>query len=302
MMTERDTILRWQALAEKIQPGSTLVSHRSLSGGVSAQTSAIEIAHPDGTVERLVARMHGEIDRAANPHIARDEFHLLSLLKQHGLAVPAPRFLDDSCEIFPLPVLVIEMVDGQPDLDPDDARDHAIQAARELARIHTIPDSPELSFLPHPGINIPPAPEKLDISMHEDRIREPLEAHRPERQINSSTLLHGDYWPGNFLWKDDRLVAVVDWEDARVGDPLSDLANARLEQYFNHGRKAMEAFTEHYLSLNDLDLSHLAWWELRCALNFCGKISGWGLDEDEESRIRRRHSRLVERVLERLPG
>ncbi len=40
-------------------------------------------------------------------------------------------------------------------------------------------------------------------------------------------LLHGDLWPGNVLWQDGRLVAVVDWEDGAVGAPLIDVASAR---------------------------------------------------------------------------
>jgi aminoglycoside phosphotransferase (APT) family kinase protein len=36
------------------------------------------------------------------------------------------------------------------------------------------------------------------------------------------SLLHGDYWPDNTLWRDGRLVCVIDWEDAALGDPLAD--------------------------------------------------------------------------------
>ena len=32
-------------------------------------------------------------------------------------------------------------------------------------------------------------------------------------------LLHGDYWPGNVLWQQGRLAAVLDWEDAALGGP-----------------------------------------------------------------------------------
>jgi aminoglycoside phosphotransferase (APT) family kinase protein len=39
-------------------------------------------------------------------------------------------------------------------------------------------------------------------------------------------LLHGDFWPGNALWRDGALVAILDWEDAAIGDPLADVANA----------------------------------------------------------------------------
>ncbi len=291
----------WQRLAERIAPGSQLISHRELAGGVSAQTSAIEFAHPDGEIERLVVRMHGEVDRAANPQIARDEFRLLELLKQQGLAVPAPRFLDDSCQIFPLPLLVIELIDGSEDAAPERDIEFTAQAARQLARIHAIGDSPQLAFLPRQRPVVPAPSRKLDAKLGEERIRTALDANLPARQINGNTLLHGDYWPGNLLWNDGQLVAVIDWEDARVGDPLADLANARLEIHLDRGRKAMERFTAGYLALTDLDISNLAWWDLLAALHPCGRMAGWGLDKRETTRFVRRHARFVDRAIERLP-
>ena len=37
-------------------------------------------------------------------------------------------------------------------------------------------------------------------------------------------LLHGDYRLPNLKWQDGEISGVLDWELARVGDPLSDLA------------------------------------------------------------------------------
>lgn len=57
------------------------------------------------------------------------------------------------------------------------------------------------------------------------RISDWLEAHRPADQ--PSTLCHGDYKLDNLLFAVDappRLLAVVDWEMAAIGDPLVDLA------------------------------------------------------------------------------
>jgi aminoglycoside phosphotransferase (APT) family kinase protein len=51
-----------------------------------------------------------------------------------------------------------------------------------------------------------------------------LEAHRPPEQ--APTLFHGDYKLDNVLFATDappRLLAVVDWEMASIGDPLLDL-------------------------------------------------------------------------------
>jgi aminoglycoside phosphotransferase (APT) family kinase protein len=42
------------------------------------------------------------------------------------------------------------------------------------------------------------------------------------------TLCHGDYRLGNFMIRDDRLVAVFDWELVHIGDPVSDIAYSAL--------------------------------------------------------------------------
>ena len=70
-------------------------------------------------------------------------------------------------------------------------------------------------------------------------------------------LVHGDYWPGNILWRDGRIVAVVDWEDAAVGEPLADLANCRLEILWSFGIEAMNDFTDDYRSLMTVDFTNL---------------------------------------------
>ena len=37
------------------------------------------------------------------------------------------------------------------------------------------------------------------------------------------TLVHGDYHPGNMLFRDNQVVAILDWEIAEIGQPLLDL-------------------------------------------------------------------------------
>ena len=66
----------------------------------------------------------------------------------------------------------------------------------------------------------------------------------PLPRRNLPALLHGDYWPGNVLWEDGRLAAIIDWEDASVGDPLVDVSNARLEILWVFG-PSVEEFTRH---------------------------------------------------------
>ncbi len=40
--------------------------------------------------------------------------------------------------------------------------------------------------------------------------------------IDGSVLVHGDYWLGNMLVDDDRIVGIIDWETAHRGSPVQD--------------------------------------------------------------------------------
>jgi len=53
-----------------------------------------------------------------------------------------------------------------------------------------------------------------------------LSAHQPSLPIEEQVLVHGDYKVGNFIWRDDQIVALLDWEMTTVGDPMRDLGYA----------------------------------------------------------------------------
>lgn len=291
----------FRQLIERIDPQSTLLRTRRLAGGVSAEITAFEVARPDGQKTKLVVRRHGDGDRAHSPRVARDEFTLLQVARAHGLAVPAPIWIDESCELFPTPVLVVEYVEGETDFAPADLAGYLAQMAAELAKIHRVKESPDLAFLPRQDKALGQRPADRDTSLSEDRIRGALESAWPLPQVNEATLLHGDYWPGNILWRDGKLVAVVDWEDARVGDPLADLGNCRLEVLWAFGVDAMDDFTDRYLAATAIDPASLPYWDLCAALRPCGKLAQWGLDAATEQRMRERHRMFVERALGALP-
>jgi aminoglycoside phosphotransferase (APT) family kinase protein len=291
-----------QTLVRRLNPQFRLRRAYRLTGGVSAQVTALEVECPDGAVRRMIVRQHGAADLRANPHIARDEYRLLQIAQTHGIAVPAPYACDDTCDLFPAPVLVIEYVEGDTDFAPEDVDGYLMQAATQLAKIHRVRDSPELAFLPRQDGRIAECLAQRDHALNEGGIRDALEAAGSPIQTNASVLLHGDYWPGNLLWRDGRLVAVIDWEDARVGDPLSDLGNARMEMLFFLGHDALETFTRHYLAQSAIDTTNLPYWDLRAALRPCGRLATWGLSPTMEATIRSRHRAFVERALEQIVG
>jgi aminoglycoside phosphotransferase (APT) family kinase protein len=299
VIEDNQQLQAFQALIAQFAPGSRLTSVRPMTGGISSQTTALAFTRPDGTDDRAIVRQHGAVDRAHNPDIARDEFRLLDIVRTHGVAAPAPIHVDASCTHFPVPVIVIEFVEGEPGLP---VGDHEIepsieQAAAQLALIHRIADSPDLAFLPRRGRGYGDPPATLDLSMQEGLIRDALAAAQLPEPGNPPTLLHGDFWPGNLLWKDGILTAVIDWEDAAVGDPLADLGNIRLELLWAAGPEAMEQFTDRYQLHSGLALAKLPYWDLVAALRPCGQLGDFGLDAETEQRWRELHRTFVDEAL-----
>lgn len=296
---------KFARVVRRIDPRSKLLRAWPLTGGVSAQMTALEIERADGRAQKMIVRLHGEIDRKNNPQIAADEFRLLQLLRAAGLPVPEPYYLDTSGEIFSIPYIVIEYIEGKTEFAPADISDYIRQFTNYLSRIHQV-DCAEMdvSFLPPAERRydrlLSKRPPVLEESLDEGQVRDVLEAAWPLPRSNALALLHGDYWPGNILWRDGQLVAVVDWEDAVVGDPLADLANSRIELLWAVGSDAMQQFTRQYQSLNAIDFTNLPYWDLCAALRKTTQISQWGLDAALEKTMRAGLRLFIDQAFERL--
>lgn len=269
-MTDDTTQVFWQ-IASKFYPDCTLQRVRNLSGGVSAQMTALEL-----DTHTVVVRQHGLADRTRNPKIARDEFNLLAQLQSAGLPVPTPYHLDTSCEILRTPYLIIELVNGKTVFEPTDVDDYLRQFAAMLARIHQV----DLS--------------SVDVSSL--RKQNPLDI-----ACRAPALVHGDYWMGNVLWRDGELIAVVDWEDAAIGDPLADLGNARLEVLWALGKDAMHTFTTHYrAAMPHLEYGILPQWDLQLAQKVAGQFTAWAADEAAAKTMLERHEWFIQQATSQL--
>jgi aminoglycoside phosphotransferase (APT) family kinase protein len=268
---------KFEQLIQIIGPQSKLLRTWPLKGGISAEMTAFEIEDADGHISRMIFRQPSKQTLERNPNAAEDEFKVLQLTKSLGLATPAPNYLDQSGTIFPTPYLVIEYIDGKPEFSPNPGADFIFQFAKHLAKIHGADCSNrDISFLPRQENKCAELSRKslvnLDESLDDGRIRAALEEILSLPQRNASALLHGDYWPGNILWRDDTLVAVIDWEDAKLGDPLIDFAISRLDILTIFGLDAMQSFTHHYQSLMDIDYTDLPYWDLCAALRLARLI------------------------------
>lgn len=299
----------YQRLVERIEPGGRPLRARPLAGGVSAQVTAVDLQAPDGQVKTLVLRCHGAADRRQNPNIAADEFALLTKLHHAGLPVPQPRYLDRHGELLGCPGLVVDYIAGRPEGRPAALAARAGELAAALARIHVV-DAGDLGFLPDKGHRVgrwlaagPPAvshPHPAAATAAWAALRKAPRWPGP----NGKTLLHGDFWPGNLLWREGRLSGIIDWEDACLGDPLADLANSRLELLWacDGNTDAVADFTRHYLALRASDRAPatLPYWDLYATLEKGPKIQGWGLDQATELRMRRDLGWFLDQALAKL--
>jgi aminoglycoside phosphotransferase (APT) family kinase protein len=277
--SERDSVL--SAIVSAVAPGGRLVGSTAFPGGLSSEMILVEAERADGVRQQFVVRRA----RGERGSISMEvEYRLLRTLWTGGLPVPEPLFFDRLGAGFERPYMVLAYVDGSPRVTEEDGVETARRLAELLVAIHTIDGSaPELNELPRRDATVSRVLEQrtegsADASMQEDRILEVLRAHWPPAPPARPSLLHCDLWLGNVLWSGSDVVAVIDWENAHVGDPLADLAITRLECAWSFGRDAVASLTEHFVARSGADLGGLALWDLAAARRPAGEVSAWAAD------------------------
>lgn len=268
------------ALLKALAPAYRAAHITPMTGGICADVFDLQLTHADHTCERLVVRHHPTDGQAEGITIPQ-EYALLSALHDAGLPVPRPRLL------WPPDTLVMQHIEGTTQL-PHDA---PAQLASALARIHAqrgaalhgLPDREDPTPLIHRALDDAglPAPDAA--------------APPAER-----CLLHGDLWPGNVLWHHGAIAAILDWEDAAIGDPLSDLACSRVELEVTAGQAASDAFTTRYLTLTRRDPAQLHRWDLYVCTAALDAMDHWGLPPDALAHRRAVTSAARDRALSHL--
>jgi aminoglycoside phosphotransferase (APT) family kinase protein len=239
---------------------------------------------------------------------AETEYRALTLARGHGVPCPAPIWID-RIGLFPERAVVTEFINGTVLLEPTDPLDWAAQLASALVRIHMIEPTPDDLVL-FPVLESGKGP-------HEDELPDPQGWDHPlaERllstrretlgnlQTETPVYLHHDYWPGNTLWKDERLIAVVDWEGGMIGDPAIDVAGCSFDISMLAMDDAAARFVQIYREMSGRTLPNLEHWALfavgRPMPDIAIWVPGWqqmGLDMTDEE-ARKRHTLLIEAAL-----
>ncbi len=230
---DQDAVIR--VLAGTLPTPLTVTQIRSLTGGASAETCAVDVVDGSGKTHALIVRRAaGEGTDGFNPGVGKRQEALTQQAGQRA-GVPAAEVL----AVFEHDATlgngyVMRRLSGET-IARKLLRDERYAAARArlvrdsaqaLAAIHrtpltTLPALPELT----PAKQL----DQLD-AMHRAFgqavptfslafrwLRERLPPPRP------LTLVHGDFRTGNLLVDENGLVAVLDWELVHLGDPIEDL-------------------------------------------------------------------------------
>jgi aminoglycoside phosphotransferase (APT) family kinase protein len=170
----------------------------------------------------------------------RVEIAVLSALGRSSVPVPRLRWADVDGTRLGRPAIIMDLADGVCEymvLNGDRPLERRIAIARQLcdrlADLH-LTDWRALGLadvLEDPGSQAAlRAAEywegvlrgaQLEAEPELDLVIDWLKRHAPVSQI--TTLVHGDFKPGNVLMRGDEVATILDWETAHLGDPLEDI-------------------------------------------------------------------------------
>ena len=307
---------RVAAAARAIDPESTLRRVWPLLGGSAAQVLGCEVVLADGQVRKYVVRTPSPYRRSQHADAAWREFSVILALHDtglpragsRGLPVQRPCWLEPLTLDNPAPFYLLEYCDGQPDLAPADVPGHLLQYAAALAKLHQL-DWPSLNLPFLPTLDLADTARTIHTPrMRVEEIRQALRTPPAEARANPPVLCHCDFWPGNLLWRGGQLAAIIDWEECAIGEPLFDLALARLDLLWIVGHAAVADFTRIYQRLTGVDLFNLPYWDLAVSLRPIAGIEDWAKTYPDLGRpdvtcetMIRDHGEFVDQALHRWP-
>jgi aminoglycoside phosphotransferase (APT) family kinase protein len=297
----QETVLH---ILEKIAPGSRLQSVELLPGSFSNHTHVVEASLPDGELLKLVVRryqVYGDYDRGEK---ARREFKVFELIHEHGIPGPEPLLLDDTGEILGVPGIVTRWVPGALQLErPPEPLPWARKLAAMLAKIHAIRlDEAARRFLLDANgeatwfLQGQAAPKFMRSFPGGQALYQALRERYDSLRPVTSSLVHIDYWVGNVLWKEGEISAVLDWEEAACGDPVIDVAYARMNMYLMGLPVAADEFLHAYEGETGHTAENLGIWEMAAAARPMDAPEAWNMDQEV---IAKRFHQFVEEATRR---
>jgi aminoglycoside phosphotransferase (APT) family kinase protein len=215
-------------------------------GGRSKETSFVKIENTGELPGEVVLRKDGAgglIDTTV-----ADEYELIKIVYDHGgVPIPKPFFVEKNPDILDGTFMFLEKIDGNKpgeyyvDVEAPTQGRYEIGAdlARLLGRLHSI----DTSMLARTNLSLDVDVKEVIVSCIEES-RQRLEATKREPAVELELayhwlddhmedgmdiprLIHSDMGLHNMLVRDNRIVAVLDWEMAKLAAPAMDIGYCR---------------------------------------------------------------------------
>ncbi len=195
----------------------------------------LERTTPGGPSGKLVLRIAPEGVRIAGPADVVRQARIMASLADTEVPVPPVIWYGDEPEFFGRPYFVDQFVDGfklaDVALSAGEAQELARRGVETMAALHRVAWEPRRDAWGEPT-PLDEEMKRLDHLLDRPTLDPKAVARAPElrERLRSSIprtprigLVHGDFQWSNILFRDGRVVALIDWEIAMVGPTLLDL-------------------------------------------------------------------------------
>ena len=279
------------ALFERALPAAAPVAVTDLQpvfGGNARRAWSFDLHRGTGdTIEIVpcVVLIHGS-SRQIDTNIER-EFRALRALDGHQVRAPAALAVDTDGAFLGAPGIVMSRMRGKADavhfLKLPRAEGEALtnDLAETVGGLHAVPCNP--AMLGEIQVVDPP---RAIAARQVQHWRDTFVAQRLEPlpvmkwlfdwlvdelpEPTTLCLVHGDLRPGNFLYEDARVTALLDWEMAHIGDPVEDLAWIFRPMWSPEHYVSQRKFLERYMHQTGrvVTWSHLLYYRVFSELKF----------------------------------
>lgn len=251
--TIKNKLLPWFARQLPASTNIQISNFASPDIGYSSETLLFDLEHErEGKhiVEPLVVRLEPQGIPLFSRYDLKLQYRIMQTLRNSPVPVPNTRWFEEDRSLFGAPFYVMDKVAGKVpadnppyhlegmlvDMPGEQCRTLWTNAIETMAKIHRLKiEEHDLAFLDEPELGDSPIAQHIQIYENHidwglERSRYPilhtgllwLRENMPKDE--PVALTWGDARICNMIFQDTEVVAVLDWEMARLGNPVQDLA------------------------------------------------------------------------------
>ena len=286
----------FKLLVDQLFPDGKLKKVQPMKGCVSATVLLLEIELSKKIFTKIVLR--SPTSDHSNLNIDQ-EFELLKKLQLTD--IPVPKIISNNV-LFSTDnkkYIGMEFVQGIDGPSSELSQANLQEMAVILSKIHS-QDISQFTSLPK---RINPLEELFTFmpkGYEWKELKKYLKGLKDVSFQGNKTLLHGDFWPQNLIWQKDSIIAVLDWEDASIGDPMSDLAVSCLELRYKNGRNGMYEFIQKYSNYHKINNYRLKLWLIYVSAAAQYFMGDWRLTKETEDLMRKESILTLKEIGENL--